>query len=189
MSPRIRISGLSDVSETMTAIDQHSMIGDPNCTNSTIATAKCACVAAAVVADALVASVGLQMDRHLEHVAILSLLLYTQCVRCFSQCVPGDGRCMCSNMSQNTRITTTLPNEDKTTGDAPTARTGLVLCSRCHLAWASESTLVGPGKDTHGTPVPTQWEGRGWPESSSTRPPQRQNQGYRGHALVTNMVA
>ena len=26
----------------------------------------------------------------------------------------------------------------------------------------AEGTLVGPGKDTHGTPVPTQWEGRGW---------------------------
>ena len=23
-------------------------------------------------------------------------------------------------------------------------------------------TPVGPGNDTHGTPVPTQWEGRGW---------------------------
>ena len=32
---------------------------------------------------------------------------------------------------------------------------------RCHLVWTSEGTLVGPGKDTHGTPVPTQWEGRG----------------------------
>ena len=21
---------------------------------------------------------------------------------------------------------------------------------------------MGPGKDNHGTPVPTQWEGRGW---------------------------
>ena len=28
---------------------------------------------------------------------------------------------------------------------------------------------MGPGKDIHGTPVPTQWYGRGWPETSSTR--------------------
>ena len=23
---------------------------------------------------------------------------------------------------------------------------------------------MGPGKDTHGTPVPTKWRGRGWPK-------------------------
>ena len=28
---------------------------------------------------------------------------------------------------------------------------GLALCSRCHPAWASEGTPVGPSKDTHGT--------------------------------------
>ena len=28
---------------------------------------------------------------------------------------------------------------------------GLALCPRCHLAWASEGTPVGPGKDTHST--------------------------------------
>ena len=28
---------------------------------------------------------------------------------------------------------------------------------------------MGPGKDTHGTPVPTQWEGRGWPTTRYTR--------------------
>ena len=74
--------------------------------------------------------------------------------------------CKYSDMSQNTRITNTFANEDKTTRDAPTARTGLALCSRCHPARASEGTLVGPGKDTHG--LPTEWEGRGWPETSST---------------------
>ena len=40
---------------------------------------------------------------------------------------------------------------------------GLALCSRCHLAWASEGTPVGPGKDTHGTLGPEQRSGRGWP--------------------------
>ena len=60
--------------------------------------------------------------------------------------------CKYSNMS----TTNTFANEDKTTGDAPTAHTGLAPCSRCHPAWASEGTLVFPGKNTHGTPVPTQ---------------------------------
>ena len=84
--------------------------------------------------------------------------------------------CKYSNMSQNTRITiglykitNTFTSADEMTGDAPTAHTGLALCSRCHPAWASEGTLVGPGKDTHGTPVLTQWEGRGWPTTSCTR--------------------
>ena len=40
---------------------------------------------------------------------------------------------------------------------------GLALCSRCHLAWASEDTPVFPGKDTHGTLGPEQRGGRGWP--------------------------
>ena len=40
--------------------------------------------------------------------------------------------------------------------------TELALCPRCHPAWASEGTLVGHGMDTHRTPVPTQWESRGW---------------------------
>ena len=69
-------------------------------------------------------------------------------------------------MSQNTRITigldklaNTFANADETTGDAPTAHTGKARCSRCHPAWASQGTLLSPGKDTHGTPVPTQWEG------------------------------
>ena len=33
-------------------------------------------------------------------------------------------------------------------------------------------TPVGPGKDTHGTPVPGR-EGRGWPDTSSTRRPRQ----------------
>ena len=45
----------------------------------------------------------------------------------------------------------------------------LALCPRCHPAWASEGTLVGPGKDTHSTPVPTEWGGRGWPKRTTRR--------------------
>ena len=52
----------------MTAIDRHSTIGDSNCTNSTIATVKCACAAALVLADAVVVLVGLQNDRRLRAV-------------------------------------------------------------------------------------------------------------------------
>ena len=39
-------------------------------------------------------------------------------------------------------------------------------------------TPVGPGKDTHGTPVPTQWGGRGWPDQqiSQQRLDRRRNQ-------------
>ena len=68
----------------MTAIDHHSMIGDSHCANSAHATVKCAC-AVAVVAAAVVASVGLQMDRCLGHVAIFSMLLESQSVHCDSQ--------------------------------------------------------------------------------------------------------
>ena len=44
------------------------------------------------------------------------------------------------------------------------AARGLALCPWHHLAWVSEGTPVGPGKDTHGTLGPGQREGRGWPE-------------------------
>ena len=37
------------------------------------------------------------------------------------------------------------------------------LCPRCHPAWASEGTPVGPGKDIHRTLGPEQQEGCGWP--------------------------
>ena len=53
---------------------------------------------------------------------------------------------------------------------------GPALCSRCHLAWASEGTPVGPGKDTHGTLGPEQRGGRGWP----TPPPK----GRSAHAMT-----
>ena len=74
----------------------------------------------------------------------------------------------CGTPSQRTKVTNTFANEDKTTVDAPTSRTGLALCSGCHPAW-TEGTLVGPGKDTHGAAVPTEWGGRGWPTTSNTR--------------------
>ena len=61
----------------MTTIDHHSIIGSPNCTNATSATVRCARAAAVVV------SVGVQTDRRLAHVAMLSLLLHSQGVRLF----------------------------------------------------------------------------------------------------------
>ena len=45
---------------------------------------------------------------------------------------------------------------------------GLALFHRVTLD--SVAHQVGPGKDTHGTPVPDR-EGRGWPATSSTRRP------------------
>ena len=70
------------------------------------------------------------------------------------------------NIITEDKLTNTIANEDKTTGDAPTAHTGLALCTRCHLAWASAGTLVGPGKDTHGTPVPLRREAVGGPKQA-----------------------
>ena len=46
---------------------------------------------------------------------------------------------------------------------------GLALRHRCHPAWASEGTLVGPGKDTHGTPVPNSGEAVGGPINSTAQ--------------------
>ena len=43
------------------------------------------------------------------------------------------------------------------------AAQGLALCPRYHPAWVSEGTLVGPGKDTLGTPVPNSGEAVGGP--------------------------
>ena len=51
----------------MSAIDHRSMIGDTVRTPPS-ATVKCACAAAAVVAAAVVGTVGLQKDRRFEHV-------------------------------------------------------------------------------------------------------------------------
>ena len=69
------MGALSNENHTMTVSEHHSMIGDPKCTNSTTATVKCACAAAAVVNV-----FGLQMDRRLEHFAFLasfSILVFT----------------------------------------------------------------------------------------------------------------
>ena len=69
-------------------------------------------------------------------------------------------------MAVSTHITNStssrLSNERATTTTQHKHSTELALCPRCHPAWASEGTLVGPSMDTHGTTVPTQWEGRGW---------------------------
>ena len=46
---------------------------------------------------------------------------------------------------------------------------GLALCPRCHPAWASEGTPVGPGKDIHGTLRPEQRGGRRWPTPTPKR--------------------
>ena len=52
-------------------------------------------------------------------------------------------------------------------------------------------TLVGPGKDTHDTPVPLRRKAVGGPtkEHHATRPRQRRDQGYSATFLATNMVA
>ena len=44
---------------------------------------------------------------------------------------------------------------------------GWRFAPRCHLAWASEGTLVGPGKDTQGTPVPLRRKAVGGPTDAS----------------------
>ena len=69
--------------------------------------------------------------------------------------------------SQEDKLTNTLASGDKTTGDAPTARTRVGALPHSHPGLCG--TLVGPGKDTHGTPVLLRREGRGWPETRSTR--------------------
>ena len=48
------------------------------------------------------------------------------------------------------RVYEQCPHDVSTTTNTAQPQ-GLALCSRCHLAWASEGTPVGPGKDTHGT--------------------------------------
>ena len=55
---------------------------------------------------------------------------------------------------------------------------GLALCSRCHPAWASEGTPVGPGKDTHGTLGPEQRGCRGWPHTNAQRAKYHLNDAY-----------
>ena len=74
-------------------------------------------------------------------------------VRTFHSCQHLYSQLHSSRLS-NARATTTQHKHKHSTDFA--------LCPRCHPAWVSEGTLVGPGKDTHGTPVSTQWEGRGW---------------------------
>ena len=63
---------------------------------------------------------------------------------------------------------------------------GLALCSRCHLAWASEGTPVGPGKDTHGTLGPGKRGGRGWPTTIAQRAKCRTHQTVQNTGLPTH---
>ena len=73
------------------------------------------------------------------------------------------------------KLTNTFASGDKMTGDAPTARTGLALC-HSHLGLCG--TLVGPCKDTHGTPVPLRREAMGGPRHASRDNKKRQDQGH-----------
>ena len=58
---------------------------------------------------------------------------------------------------------TTTTDTDKTTLQQPQKRVG--ASSSCHPG--HQGTSVGPGKDTHDTPMPER-EGRGWPTTRST---------------------
>ena len=69
------------------------------------------------------------------------------------------------NTSTDDTLTNTFASRDKMTGDAPRARTGLALCHRVILD--SCGTLVGPGKDAHGTPVPLRKKAVGGPKKAS----------------------
>ena len=73
------------------------------------------------------------------------------------------------------KLTNTFASGDKMTGDAPSARAGLALChTQSHPGLCG--TLVGPGKDTHGAPVPLRREAVGGPKhaprdtTETTRP-------------------
>ena len=48
-------------------------------------------------------------------------------------------------------------------------------------------TLVGPGKDTHGTPVPLRKGSRGWPKTRFTRNTETTRPRLQRHTLVTNI--
>ena len=80
----------------------------------------------------------------------MTVQLIREEVRTFHDCQHTYYKLHSSRLS-NARATTTQHEHG----------TGL-LCHRCRPVWASEGRLVGPGKDTHGAPVPKQWEGRGW---------------------------
>ena len=73
----------------------------------------------------------------------------------------------CRFTMQNTiaedKLTNTFASKNKMTGDAPTARTG----SATESSWTL-CALVGPGKDTHGTPVPLRREAVGGPRHASS---------------------
>ena len=61
--------------------------------------------------------------------------------------------------------TNTFARREKMTGDAPTARTVLAALPQSHVGLCG--MLVGPDKDTHGTPVLLRMEAVGGPEQAS----------------------
>ena len=70
----------------------------------------------------------------------------------------------CGSTITEDKLTNTSASGDKMTGDAPTARTGLAFCG----------TLVGPGKNTHGTTMPQRREALGGPQRDGTTRPRLQ---------------
>ena len=94
----------------------------------------------------------------------------------------GARRFTMRNTLTEDKLTNAFASEDNTTRDALTAHIGLALTSRCHLAWASEGTVVGPGMDTHGTTVPPRREAVGGPKQAPRNT-------TADKTLVANMVA
>ena len=61
-----------------------------------------------------------------------------------------------NNHNKNTCLENACMHDVHVTGPLPPTQhnhKGLALCSRCHLAWASEDTPVGPGKANNGEAV------------------------------------
>ena len=85
-SSLVRMSALSNESSTMTPIHHRFMIGCRNCTNSTIATLKCAC-AAAVVASVFVAEGSVSPTRRTSLVASLHSRNFSSVNRCVTTVV------------------------------------------------------------------------------------------------------
>ena len=77
------------------------------------------------------------------------------------------------------KLTNTFEVGDKMTRDAPTARRGFGALPKSHLGLYV--TLVCPGKDTHGTPVPLRSRAVGGHNTETTRPRLHR------HAFVSSM--
>ena len=93
-----------------------------------------------------------------------------------------------SNTATEERVCARCPQHMSTTTNTAQPQ-GLALCSRCHPAWASEDTPVGPGKDTDGTLEPGKRGGRGWPTTTAQREKCRTHQTVQNTGIPTNMVA